>query len=629
MHGVQLLEPHLQDADRDALRRVMTHEADWLLRHYQRGPHVGVQADKWAHTGKNDPESNLWNGALLWRAAVMYADHVEAPAWRERALSFLANGVSLDTDATDDTIYDGRPLRERHIGASFFPNFALDHHGYFNVGYTTICVSNAAILHFDLKRAGLPAPQLLHLHQRDLWQVLRRVIFSDGRMALLGGNSRVGYAYCQEYVAPSLLYAADHLGEPYAADLLSKQLSLVEHEHHANGDGSAFGRRMATLQQTNPYYAVRLEGDRASMLSMIVAYADLADAPVPVEARTFAASVEGIWSEPDHGAVLHRCATRLASFSWRAFGGPAGLCVPPDQSDLAEWNQNLVGAVEFTHAPHPMWGSKQTSHRRVLPGKVETFDGGFATSGVVVEGEQLELAEGWSASVSARHVIAAVALPDGHTYVGFQFCQTPAMRTVVTTVKGLHLNIPNDVYNAFKRRIHTQAGAVDFTSPPAASETINLQSRRANIDGILGVVGVYGAPSLVLSRSVTRRGKLVPNLFVDEICFGHQSETTLVAPQTVLLDVGWLTASNLNAVQTEKMQLGAKQIALPHPLRAMTVRAMDDQTYVIVMNTGESPQDVAWSTLGTARLTDMQGRPVQIHVPLKLYSAEVRVFRVQ
>jgi len=121
----------------------------------------------------------------------------------------------------------------------------------------------------------------------------------------------------------------------------------------------------------------------------------------------------------------------------------------------------------------------------------------------------------------------------------------------------------------------------------------------------------------------------VPNLFVDEICFGHQSETTLVAPQTVLLDVGWLTASNVNAVQTQKMQLGAKQIALPHPLRAMTVRAMDDQTYVIVMNTGESPQDVAWSTLGTARLTDMQGRPVQIHVPLKLDSAEVRVFRVQ
>ncbi|MCJ7548753.1 MAG: hypothetical protein MUQ30_03625, partial [Anaerolineae bacterium] len=47
----------------------------------------------------------------------------------------------------------------------------------------------------------------------DLWDVLRRFIFGNGRLARIGGDSRVRYACCQEYLLPSLLYAADVLGD--------------------------------------------------------------------------------------------------------------------------------------------------------------------------------------------------------------------------------------------------------------------------------------------------------------------------------------------------------------------------------------------------------------------------------
>ena len=35
-------------------------------------------------------------------------------------------------------LLDGKPVSEWFMGANFFPNYALDHHGYLNVGYMVI-----------------------------------------------------------------------------------------------------------------------------------------------------------------------------------------------------------------------------------------------------------------------------------------------------------------------------------------------------------------------------------------------------------------------------------------------------------------------------------------------------------
>ena len=158
-------------------------------------------ADVWNSSGKNAPESNLWNGAILWRTAAMVPDHPAAAEWQERAHTFLVNSVSVAVDAADETMLAGKQVRQRYVGANFFPNYALDHHGYLNVGYMVICVSNAAMLHFDCKLAGLPRPETLDHHQADLWRLVRRLIFADGRLALVvpdqparrGGGDRDGF----------------------------------------------------------------------------------------------------------------------------------------------------------------------------------------------------------------------------------------------------------------------------------------------------------------------------------------------------------------------------------------------------------------------------------------------------
>ena len=367
MQAVYRIEPFLTDADNSAVRRVLASEADWLLLEYRKGQTTELAADLWDKTGRNQPESNIWNGAILWRAAVTLPEHPHAADWQEKAHQFLVNGVSVPSDALDNSFLAGKTIRERHVGANFFPNYALDHHGYLNVGYMVICASNAAMLHFDLKMKGLPRPETLDHHQADLWQLIRRLIFQNGRLVRIGGDTRVRYAYCQEYLLPALLYAADRFDEPFALLLAEQQLDLIQQETRWNQDGSFYSRRLANLLRASEYYYTRLESDRACALAQVCAYLPLlADSQRNDEElakrkenqtarlQQFERSVAGSWCDPDHGAVLHRSPTRLASFAWRANGFAQGMCQPPSDGHLTDWEGNLTAQIEFVHHPHPL-----------------------------------------------------------------------------------------------------------------------------------------------------------------------------------------------------------------------------------------------------------------------------------
>lgn len=625
MHGVYLLWPELAEADRDGVRRMLVSECEWIMASFHRGGVAGVVADVWNSSGKNAPESNLWNGALLWRTAAMFPDHPAAADWQERAHLFLVNSVSVAADAADQTILAGKPVAARHVGANFFPNYALDHHGYLNVGYMVICISNAAMLHFDCKLAGLPRPETLDHRQADLWRLVRRLIFDDGRLARIGGDSRVRYAYCQEYLLPSLLYAADRLGDQHAGALADAQLALIAREAAFSGDGSFFSKRLAEIEACSPYYYTRLESDRACALSQWVVYRSLlepgstlngapllfggAESKGAVEREnasfeygqpttlasaqdaarlTFEASVAGLWHEPEHGAILHRSPTRLASFAWRAFGLAQGMCLPPDDGHLAEWESNLVGQVEFAADPHPAH-PKPPPGRRLIGYHTETFDGGFVTCGSLIEGTEVELAEGWTGRDLAIHHVAFAALPDARTVVGLELVRLGKARALVRAVKGLHLNIPNDFYNGFTRTLAMATGPLTVASPAALDEVISLGGRWACVDDRLGVIGIYGAESLAVSRSVLRRGGAYHSLHVDELCWPCRAMLAWADGGGILLDVGWAVLSGADTAATRAFAADARTrpLELGHPwARGVTVRGADNRAYCVAANFG-------------------------------------------
>lgn len=586
MHGVLLLEPYLTADDQAMLRRMLVSETIWIANDLVRGKTSGVVATKWNAEGGNVPESNIWNGAILWRTAVTYPDEPGAAAWREQAHRFFMNSVSVPADEFDERVVAGKPIRDWYVGPNFFPNYALDHHGYLNVGYQVICLSNAAMLHFDLKAMGAEAPESLHHHQADLWDVVRREVFADGRLARIGGDSRVRYAYCQEYLLPSLAYAADQFGDRHAAGLAAGQVGWTADEAGYHADGSFYGSRLSYLAQRSPYYLTRLESDRACALGQLVRYAEqLADPGEPAE--SYEASVAGGWAEPEHGAVLHRSPTRLASVAWRAYGLTQAMCQPPDDGHLADWCLNLAGEVRALGddgAERDTPGPK----RKLLECGQTTFDGGFVTWGTVLEGCGVTLAEGWTGSSSARHLLAYAALPDGQTMVGLQVARAADHRAYFGVVKGLRLNVPCDLQWGFESVYTTAEQELTLRYPPRDDQRVELTGRWAVVNGRLAVIGIGGADTLTLDRAARRRGGTYESLLVDQLCFGYRPGPFAADPGEVILDVAWAVVSGGNrqaaaAVASEAVWETAAD------LRWVTLPGQDRCRYVVMVNSGESP----------------------------------------
>jgi hypothetical protein len=618
MTGVLALRPYFTPQDEMNLQSLLTCEANWLLHDYHRGEHRGINAGLWSTSGKNDPESNGWNGALLWRTAAMYPDHVDASLWIERSHEFLMNAVSIAADAQDDTIIAGKPVSEWHIGANFFDNYALDHHGYLNVGYMIICVSGAAMLHADLKVAGMPRPESLDWHQADLWRVLRRLIFSDGRLARIGGDTRVRYAYCQEYLLPSLLYASEQLGEQYAPEILNAQLKLIEEEAAFNGDGSFYGKRLKNLNSQNPYYYTRLESDRSCALGLLLLNAPQSSSGIEVsisdnrsadlKPSSFEESVFGGWEDPDHGVAVHRCDSRFASFAWRGFGLGQGLCLPPNQGHLAEWEGNLGITSRFMGDDGVIAGG-QTARRRVINHHIESFEGGFLTYGTIEEGTNLTVQEGWSGSGMAQSQIVFAALPDGHTVLGLQYCRAANLRSFPLEIKGLQWRVPNDLYNGFNRTLTTQNGEFILHSPCPQEEVLSLGSW-ANCAEKVGVIGLYGATDLKVHRQPHRNAGKYRSLYVEDICWGFHLGARSALPNEILLDTGWAMLSDVTSEQTRHFaeSNALSVLDLPKDCRGVRIVGLDEKCYELVANFGLEPQLLHNMTIaaGEARLIKIE-----------------------
>ncbi len=578
LHGVKCLDGELSRGDREALRRMLTGEADWLLLHPARGRRTGVSAGLWASGGCNNPESNIWSGALLWRVAGQYPEEANAAAWRRQAHRFLLNGVSVEADAGDGALVAGLPVAEWHAGANFFPHYALDHHGYLNVGYMAICVSNAAILHFDLKRAGMTPPESLYHHQADLWRVLRGFIFGDGRLARIGGDSRVRYAYCQEYLLPSLLFAADRLQDNHALALAERQLTLMEREA-AGGDGLFYGGRLGHLRAANPHYYTRLESDRACVLAMLLNYLPLVDPPRP-PAAAFEDSVAGGWMEEAHAAVMHRSGTRLCSFAWRAHGLSQGLCVSPEDGSMAEWEMNLCPVVRCLGDD----GSRPGAHRRLLAHHLESFAGGFVTSGAVMEGVDVAIDEAACCTDQAVTQIAFAALPDGRTCLVLQYVVAAADRVVyISGLKDLHLVVPNDLFNGNQRLLRTAGSHTKLRSPPANNEILEFESNWANIDDRLGIVVLNGANSIMVDRSTARRGGRYSSIFTEEFCLHLRKGISRCRPGEVLVDIGVALLAGASAETTAGLRGGA--MPMPHhAVKCIWVETCEGRRYAMFTN---------------------------------------------
>lgn len=585
MHGVENMEIYLTDEDQEGLYRVLTSECDWLLDHYS------VTAGLLA--GQNKPESNMWNGSVLWRTALMYPDAPRAAEYMEKGMAFLLNATSYPQDAESLVEYAGKPLKDWHVGANFFESSACNHHGYMNVGYINITLSNLAMLHFSGRHWGWKLPDALYLHIKDVWPLTKTCVFPDGRLLRIGGDTRVRYCYCQDYAIAVWLLMRDYLGDTDTAFFEEGWLKQVAEEQATNADGSFMGTRLRRLEEASPLYYTRLEGDKAASLSMGACwhrrFHEFVERPYSEEI----VKPLQLWSDDYHGSMLSRSDKRIASWTWIAGERPMGLCLPTDGSDLAEWRFNLSGQVKST-------GMVQEIN--VNPVVKRTFEGGFITSGHLDVVSKVPLAEGESEDVVARTHVACVALPDDGTMVVLQRSKA-INRFYFRMLKGLFLNVPNDVFNGGFRKLSSAGGKDEMLRTRPGRGTVLNCGEWLSLDDRLSVVSLNGQP-LMLNRperptvcikqaTYQQHNEALGGwLYAEEICQGacYEGPATSYDAGDVLFEAA--AAIRVGSTATETAAWAAERVSCDIECEDMSqllhgaVRGADGKDYVVLFNVG-------------------------------------------
>lgn len=577
MHGVMQIWDKLSEADHALLRAMLISESNYLMDKFN------VPASL---VENNRPESNMWEGSILYRTAMLYPDAPRAEEYINKAIRFFANSMSREYDETNPEILDEKPMSELFVGANFFDSMALCHHGYLNVGYMVITLSNLAMLHFTLKRLNKPAPQSLYHNFERLWQLIRACLFDDGRLNRIGGDTRVRYCYCQDYLIPVLMLAADcGLYDPDEIRKLEEGwLALVEKEVINNGDNSFLSDRCSLLVEKSPLYFTRLESDRAVGLSYGALWHNLwemngtASLPLTPDPRFLVPITQ--WHDEYHGANYVRSANRMVSFVWRSGELPQGMIVPPEDSSMAEWRYNMSSMIS---------GDGFSDSRVLLFFQSHTYDNSFSTCGSYMAHTNDLIAEQLNEEDTAQVHIAFAALPDDATAVTLQYA-APPKRIHLSSVKGLFLNIPNDIFND-KKRLYQQ-------DPDGKWLTVDNRLCITSLYGDTIKIHDTGCRQVVIKTHCPYPDRGM--LHTDEIVTKLQLKPQWYAKGETIFDFGTAVVCMPDA----DYHVTAEQLILDGELlRAVKILGADNNYYIVAANFSDADQTCVIPGIGATELT--------------------------
>lgn len=569
--GIDAIEPYMDPELRDLYAKVYASEANYLLK-------IPVVAGLTKH---NVPESNMWKGATLFRASVLNPKHKNVPQWKEAACKHFINSMSTPSDKTNDLVIDGKKVQDRFVGANMFDSRACNHHGYQNVGYMNITLSNLALLHFWCKKRNIEPPESLFFNALPQWEVVKACTFDDGRLLRVGGDTRIRYCYCQDYAIFVWMLARDKFGDADTKSFEHGWLNQVFTEQKDNPSGWYMFNRLEDLWNVSPLYFTRIEGDKACSLATAAYWHRIFDFDkMPVKKVNEPKN----WYDEFHGAWLQKGKNRIASWVWNGALKAGGLCIPVDGSDMAEWQYNLAGQILGT-------GTRNICTPKIWTGY--SFDGGFATCGKSQIISSQSLAEGDHTPEIGSLDLAYCALPDDRTVVAIQRAKS-ITSNYLRRVRGLGLSVPNDVFNHFKRTVYSSDGTKDIRSMPQKYELLKNSGKWLNIDNKLGVVEIYGGSPKIArlpDRQIMIQNGGQPkqtggNLYCEEIAQVCSEGITFIREKSTIFDCAAVVLVD-DAKATQKFADGscAQKVSSSDPdLRLLAVQGADQIDYFIAVN---------------------------------------------
>ena len=460
--GAHLIWDELTQAETDAIRRVVVHEAD-----YQLGNRVFSREYE-----DTQAELNALNAEVLAWATSLYPTHPNAERWLAKAQELFMNTFSVEADTGDTTVVDGKPVNKWVHTTNAHPDFTVEGHGAYQFDYIAVPLHSLAWAYYAFVSNGQPVPQSLSHHLTDVWDTLKRTHLFSGRFAYFQGKDWARYVYGPYFILPALVLLENEFSDPDARLIEQLRFRALAWEQQQNSNGSIFGKRFANQRQGWP-----LIYETDGYANMGLAYLLHQFAPLINAENIYAyqKKVEGSFHSKYCQYLYTRSENLFVSFSWRHLSGhyPMVLFVPGDD-DMAEWAKgNFIGHVAFEDAdmsPTPL-----LHNERLL-------EDGFVTTGHIREGKQGD-------KHGVDHYISFTAMPKDEIAIMMEYLV--ARETIVVTAQaGLSYHLPNDIFNDNIRHIYSTGDTITLSGGSGAGEDITINSPWINIDNKLGIISV-------------------------------------------------------------------------------------------------------------------------------------------
>ena len=460
--GARLIWDELTPEETDAIRRVVVHEADFQLgnRVFSR-EYEDTQA-----------ELNALNAEVLAWAASMYPTHPNAERWLTKAQELFMNTFSVESDANDTTIVDGKPVNQWVSTTNAHPDFTLEGHGAYQFDYIAVPLHSLAWAYYAFVSNGQPVPQSLFHHFRDVWDTVKRTHLFSGRFAYFQGKDWGRHVYGPYFILPALVLLENEFGDADARLIEQLRFRALAWEQRQNGNGSIFGKRFENQRQGWPLIYETDGYANMGLAYLLHQFAPLIDAE---NIYTFQNKMQGNFQSKYCQYLYTRAKDLFVSFSWRHLSGyyPMALFVP-GEDDMAEWSKgNLIGNVFIKDTD--MSPALQHHNERLL-------EDGFAATGHLREGRRGNID-------GVDHYISFTALPKDGIAIMMEYL-VARQPIVVTAQAGLSYHLPNDIFNDKIRDIYSAGDTVRLSGGSSPSEYTTINSPWINIDDKLGIINV-------------------------------------------------------------------------------------------------------------------------------------------
>lgn len=459
----ELIADRVADEERDMLRAIAR---DYLERFGRMAPRSGVYSN-------TQTEENAWTAVGLAASLVLLPDLAEREELLKNARMWMFRTVTRPQDRQDETPFSDGKTVGAWCGPAFttHPDGTAENHGFVHPNYMGSAIGLSCFVMCLHKLFGLDVPAECLWRRKEQYAVLKPWCDSTGVPQAVQG---MDWPYFN-YGTWSLIHAAARkwLGDPDAGRLEEQALSVLEHvtERHA-GRLVPDNVSAACHNQQDP--AVLGERKIAS-----VAYAYLVHRLGPHDPNisgreSMETRLRGVYVYPQGGAVVHRHARGVNSFSWRN----RVMALPCTREGI-----KLIGPGAGCVAELEVRDRVRTSRQVALRVR-ETHDRACV---LLVEHLYEE---------SLRRDLMFASLPDGRCALMERMTAMSAV--TVERVQQGGLLIVNDGYFAEHddlrghRRVFWQNGQQDFMGYAAADEE-NVEQRLpstpwVNVDDRFGIL---------------------------------------------------------------------------------------------------------------------------------------------